>query len=78
MIGLGLVDITEKDKFWENITILADYADSKKNGNGRKPKKIKIITKSKSKLIEKKLIRKQLLNDKKTLVRQKILPNKET
>lgn len=78
MIGLGYVDTIEKERFWNNVSILADYADEKMNGNGRKPKRIKVNTKTKSKLIEKKLVRKQLLNDKKTLVRQKILPNKAT
>lgn len=78
MIKSGFVNTTEKGKFWSQIGYLADYADQKANGNGHKPKRLKLETKTKKKLIEKKLIRKKILNDKKALVRQKIMQDKAT
>jgi hypothetical protein len=78
MINAGFVDHTEKGKFWSQIGYLANCSDEKVNGNGHKPKRIKLNTKIKFKLNEKKLIRKKKLNEQKALVRQRILQNKET
>ena len=77
MIKGGFADKKDQE-FWDKISYLANYADEKVNGNGHKPKRLKLETKIQKKLIEKKLIRKKKLNDKKTLVRQKIMQDKET
>lgn len=67
-----------KGHLWSNIAMLADYAENGYKSNGRKVKRIKIETQLKQKLNAKRLERKRKLNDKKTLVRQKILQSKKT
>jgi len=66
-----------KGHFWSQIAYLANHV----NGNGYKRKRIKRIkikTITKQKLNAKRLKRKRILDEKKALVRQRILSVKKT